>query len=556
MIKKHGRRITRFCLIVAISSLTCSKVEQKPQQVVASIGDFNITFQDFSDQFERLRGAGSLASADAAAKRKVLDDMIGEQIKLFEAYRLGIDKDEKILAVCREKERELAAKALRRQEVDDTIVTEALLQQYYQWSDRELDILYMKFFAGDTDQGKAGARKKAEAVLRQLDEGVPFQALAARYSEHDAARTDSGRVGRIDCYYPVEGFFQQAYPLPEGGVSQPFYAGRSLWIVKVQTLYPVERKPYAQVRGEILARVQDRYGNQIAARQAVFNKELLAEYHFTLLRPSIDLFCRRAKEIKSAADTAGLFTTADRQTALCTNDLEETTIALFLPRVISYYWNALHDRRTVDMLLTEMNLNRLAKDKAMRLRVNETPAVKQEYQNWLVYFLKKNVIQRHVVENMDVSDAVLMPLYEAKRNAYVVKKQATVREIFRKTREDMDQVYSLAKAGHDFAALQKKYCQNRENKNNGIVGPFPAGMNGKMGELAFAGMQVGDISRPFQYRGGFSIFKLLALEPERIKTYAEAKEEIKTGYIQSHWEQAVADWVQRARKNYKIKIDI
>jgi len=250
----------------------------------------------------------------------------------------------------------------------------------------------------------------------------------------------------------------------------------------------------------------------------------------------------------------GLFTTAERQTALCKNDLEETTIALFLPKVIAYYWSALHDQRTVEMLLTEMNLNRLSKEKAMRLRLNETPAVKQEYQNWLVYFLKKNVVQRHVIDNIDVSDAVLRPLYEAKRNSYIVKKQVTVLEIFRTTKEDIDQVYALATAGHDFAALQRKYCQNRENKNNGMVGPFPAGMNGKMGELAFAGMQTGDISRPFQYRGGFSIFKLLALEPERIKTYAEAKEEIKTGYIQSHWQQAVADWQQRVRNHYKIKI--
>jgi parvulin-like peptidyl-prolyl isomerase len=542
------------CLSLFLLSLMCSKAKDQKEQTVASIDDFKITWQDFSEQYERLHGQDSFAKADDAAKRSVLNDMIKEQITLFEAYRLGINKDEKIMAVAKEKERELAAKALRKREVEATIITEQLLQQYYQWSDRELDLLYMKFFAGDTEKGKTIASEKANGILKQLAEGASFKALAARYSEHDAAKTDSGKIGKIDCYNPVESFFEHAYPLLEGGVSKPFYSGNSIWIVKTVKIYPAEKKPFEKVRGEILDQVQDLYADTIAKRNAAFNNDLLSEYHFTLSPAHIDLFCLRAKNIKSTPDTAGLFSPQEKLLVLCTNDIESTTIGAFLSKVISYYEHALDQKRTVIMLLTELNINRLLKYKAMQMQINETPAAKEEYQNWLVYFLKKNVVQRQAIDRIDVSDAVLQPLYERNRQSYLIQKQATVLEIFRTTKKDIDHVYQLATTGHDFAALQKKYCQNKENTRNGIIGPFPAGMNGKMGDLAFSGMSIGEISQPFQYRGGYSIFRLLALEPERIRSFAEAKEEIKSAFIQSHWERCVSDWLEHAKNNYSVKI--
>jgi parvulin-like peptidyl-prolyl isomerase len=553
---KKVRKLLWCCLSVLAVNLSCSKVQDRNEETVASIDDFQITRQDFIQQFERLHGPDSFEKADETAKRAVLKDMIKEQITLFEAYRLGINNDEKILAVAREKERELAAKALRKREVEDAIITEALLQQYYRWSGSELDIEYMKFFAGDTETGKAAARKKADDILQQLANGASFKVLAARFSEHDAAKTDSGKIGTIDCYTPLEGFFERAYPLQEGGVSDPFLAGHSIWIVKTNKKIPVELKPYQAMRAEILDKVRDLYGDKIAKRNIAFNNELLAEYHFAPSPENIDLFCQRAKGIKSIADTAGQFTAKEKLLPLSTNDIESTTIGGFLPKVISYYVHALDQQRTVNMLLSDFSINRLLKHKAMQLQMNEKSPAKEEYQSWLVYFLKKSVVQRQVIDKMDLSDAVLKPIYEQNRPSYFFKKQATVQEIFRTSKADIDLVYQLAAAGQNFAALQKKYCQNKENSKNGLVGPFPIGMNGQMGDLAFSGMKIGEISLPFPYRGGYSIFKLLDLEPERIKSFAEAKEEVKTAYIQAHWEQNVAAWIERAKKNYSIKLHL
>ena len=552
------KKSTPFLLIVLVlllmSTFACHKAEREQDRIVARIDDFKITFQDFSDQFKRLRGDGTLAKADEASKRAVLNDMIDEQIKLFEAYRLGLDKDAKIMSVAAEKEREISAKALRKQEVDDRFINEEVLQRFYGWSDREVDLRYMKFFAGNTEKGRQAALQRAERIYQQLLTGASFKALAAQFSEHQSARTDSGKYGRVYCFSPEEGFFEHAYSLAEGGVSKPFFGTQSVYIIQVEKIHPVSREPYEKARPEIMENVLDLYGGKINERNQAFNEAVRSEYHFSLLSDQIDFFCQRCQTIKTLADSAGLFSPSEKQKVLCRTDVEETTIGPFFPKVVPYYWSSLHQKRVVEMLLTDLNTNRLVKHKAMQMRLNETPLVKEQYRNWLAYYLKKSVIQQEVIDKMGPSETLLQSLYDQKKLSLTVKKRATVREIFRTQEADIQRVHQLAMRGADFTALQKKYCQNQENRNNGMVGPFPVGMNGKLGELAFSGMRIGEISQPFKYRGGYSIIQLLALEPERVKSFAEARQEIKDEYVQAHWQQKETEWLTQAKKNYNIRI--
>ncbi len=553
---KTRKRLLFFGFIAAaLCLMVCAKTDG-PDRVVGRIDDFKITYQDFAKQFKRRHGEGALEKADAASRRKVLNEMIDEQITLFEAYRLGLDRDEKILAIAREKERELAAKAWRRQKVDDRVITEPLLQRLYQYSDRSLELLYMKFFAGPTAAGREAALRKADELYQRIQGGASFKELAFRYSEHTAGRADSGKIGLYDYTTPPSIFFEKAYALQEGGTTPPFFHDRSVWLVQVVKIHPKERPPFDQVRAEILEQAYQLYADEIAGRNRALNDSLLAEYHYRPVAEQIDFFCRRCAALKTRADSVGLFMPEDNVRTLSISAVEATTIGVFFPLVFSHYWSSLHQPQVVEMLLQEYNLNRLVKHKAMQMRIHQTAPVKQEYQNWLVYFLKKNVIQRQVIDAMTVPETALADLYERSKASLVVKKQATVREIFRIDKADIDHVYQLALKGRDFAALQKTYCQNQENRKQGIVGPFPVGMNGKLGEMAFSGMRIGEISAPFRYRGGYSIIQLLALEPERTKSFAEAREQLRADYVQSHHEQAIADWLNQAKKRYKIRIHL
>jgi len=114
-------------------------------------------------------------------------------------------------------------------------------------------------------------------------------------------------------------------------------------------------------------------------------------------------------------------------------------------------------------------------------------------------------------------------------------------------------VYQLALKGNDFTELEKKYQQNRETRTNGVLGPFTKGSHGRLGESAFK-MAVGEISQPFKYRGGYSIIQLLSIEPERKKTFAEAREELKYGYLDENQEKFISQWYEKIKKNYRTTI--
>jgi parvulin-like peptidyl-prolyl isomerase len=547
---------TLFSIVLSVL-LSCGKMPKDKDHVVARINDFKISYGDLADQFKRTRGDVTIEKADQATKRTVLNGMINEQLTLLEAYRLGYNKDEKIMAVAKEKERELAAKALRKREIDNQVISEEVLQRFYQWSDRQLDLRYIKLYAGSTPEGQNKALEKAnEIYAKALSGEASFQSLAANFSEHGNAKQDSGKMGTLDCFNTLEPFFEHAYPLSAGGVTKAFLVDRSVYLLKVEKIHPVDRDSYPKERPEILERVREIYGGKLSERTIDFNKDILAEYHYALFPEVIAFFSRRISGMKTLADSARLFSAEESNKVLCKTDIEETTIGALFSKTAPYYWNSLDQKRVVEMLLSDLNTNRLAKHKAMQLRLNESPEVKQEHESWFIYYLKKVTTQKEAIDKIDTSDRILRPIYEQTRNTLVLRKQATVHEIFCKSEPEIERAYQLAKIGSDFAALHKKYSQNMEDRTNGIVGPFAEGANGKLGEQAFSGMKVGEISKPFKYHGGFSIIRLLSIAPEREKTYEEAKEELKSKYITGHWEQSVAEWLDRAAKNYKIHVSL
>jgi len=554
---KNKRRILLPALIILAATLiVCGVKRQGKDRVVAKIGEFKITYQDLADQFKSQQGDSAFARADQAARRRLLDGMIDEQITLFEAYRLGIDRDPAVLAVTREKEREIAAYALRKREIDDQIVTEEVLKRFTQWSDRDLYLDYIKFWAGDTETGKNKAIDKADKILDQLRHGAAFKKMAYLYSEHGNAKVDSGRIGWVGCFDSQEAFFSQAYPLKAGEVTKPFFWDNSIWLIKVENIRLKAPVQSAKEKAQVLSRVQDLYSSRLAARANEFNNALLKEFHYTLVADAFDFFCQRCKRMKVLADTSTLFSPQEKEKILCYTDVESTYVGPFFSKAAPYYWRSLDESRVVEMLLSSLHMSRLAKHKAMLLHINELPSVKRDYEGWLVYYLKSVVTQKEVVDKIDVSDAVLHSMYNHERNELVVKPQATVREIFCKTREEMEAVYQKAHRGENFAALQAKYSQNQEDRNNGLIGPFPPGPNGKLGEQAFSGIKIGEISKPFRYRGGWSIIQLLALAPQKYESFEEAKPKLKAEYIDGHRQQAITSWLNQARMNYRIDIDI
>ncbi len=553
-IKILRRLLVKYLLVISVVLMGCQSNVNKENRIVAKINDFEITYGHFEDQFKKVHPGQRLLKATKEMKQSVLDNMIEQQLILFEAYRLGYDHNEKVLEYIVSREKVLAGEALRKREVDDKVISEEVIGKYYRWLDRKVNLLRMKFVFTSDDENKKVAENKAQKVHEELQTGADFKKLAAEYSEHATAKKDSGNMKIVGCFDVYKELFEKAYQLSEGEFSQPFMVKNSFYIIKVEKVYPETRGTLEEEKTKLIDRLKEYYKEQLTQQFYRFKNNIMDEYEQTLNLENVAYFCKKAGTMKTRKDSVQLFNDREKKLVLGRTSFEETTIGKFLPLVFEYYWESLNQERLVKMLLSERMFRRTVNHKGMQLKLNELPEVREELEQWKIYYLKKFMIQMEVMDKVDISDMVLIPIYQEEKSRLKFKEQRLVREIFCKTKEDIEKVYHLAVQGHDFQNLEIKYQENRETRNHGIIGPFTKGPNGKLGENAF-NMKVNEISQPFKYRGGYSIIRLLSIEPERQKTYDEAKEEIKANYINENKKKFISDWIDQNRENYSININ-
>jgi len=550
----RARGIILALMACVLGGFIFCRKQVEPSRVVARINDSEITIQDFIDQFKLRHPELTLSQAEPSVKERVLQDMIDQQIILMEAYRLGYDKDAKVRTFLADKEQELAAQAYLDTEIKLEPITDALCREYYGWMHKVYDISFIRIGLGLSDQEKEAAEKRAQEIYRLLQTGADFRQTAARRSEHSTATTDSGKYRQVTCFDLEKPIIQRLYAMKPGAISEPIKVSDAFFIVKLEKAIEQKLADYSIVKPEILEELNKRHQTIRAQKTAKLEAALKRQYHYALITDHMDLFCNRTKKMKSRSDTLNLFTAREKQLPLSRTDFNVITIGEFFPKVVEYYWDSLSQTRVVEMLLNHMNGKRILKHHAMQQQLNGSPEVRQKLQVLLTQMIKERVLAEEVLAKIPASDEELQPYYERLKNNFHIPPQATVQEIFCRTKAEIDHVHALS-ASRDFAGLQAAYSQDQETRTNGILGPFAKGRNGRLGELAFSGMRVGAISEPFAYRGGYSFFKLLALTPERTEPLSAVREKVKQAYLEDKKERYTAEWLQAARKQYRIQID-
>ena len=330
---------------MAIIFTGCKDYVEKGDRIIATVDNFEITYGNFAEQYEKLHSGQPVSNATEEMKKAVLDDMIEQQIILFEAYRLGYDRDEKLLEFIRSKEKVLAGDLLRNQEVDGKILNEEVFTKYYQWLDKKVHLFRMKFGSDPDDETKKGVEEKVRIVYEKLQSGGDFKKLAAEYSEHATAKKDSGDMRIVSRYDIEEALFEQAYHLSEGEFSKPFLKHPAFYILKVEKIYPQNRGTMEE-ESQLLEKLKEYFKPQLTEQFYVFKKNIMDEHNHTLNLENIGFFCRKAGTMKAESDSADLFTGQEKKLVLAGTNFEETTIGEFLPLVFQYYWASCQPGKT------------------------------------------------------------------------------------------------------------------------------------------------------------------------------------------------------------------
>ncbi|MDB5033530.1 MAG: surA [Chlorobi bacterium] len=149
--------------------------------------------------------------------------------------------------------------------------------------------------------------------------------------------------------------------------------------------------------------------------------------------------------------------------------------------------------------------------------------------------------------------------FQANRSRYTTPPKLELTEIFVYGRDEADQLYEDARKGT--TPFESLAAQNTQR-------PDYRGRNGRW-SLATAqeadlvrevlqrkpSPKSGEILKPFEFQGGYSVVRVERVEPARQMTYDEAKSMVQKEYLGEYQKQIQKEWLDALRLRYRVDIN-
>lgn len=233
------------------------KEAKSEEKVLAVVNGVNITQKDFDDEVSAI--PANYRAMVNANKAKFLDDLVLQELLSQEAKKQGLDKDTEFLRSLEKIKNKLLAKALIEKEVvESTKVSEEDLKKYYDEHKSEFAVpeqvnaahilIMVKENAADAE--KKAAKEKAEGLLKKIEGGSDFAALAKENSDCPS-KAKGGELGFFSKGQMVPEFEDAAFKLKPGEVSAVVQTKFGCHIIKVTDKKPAGQKELAEVKDEL-----------------------------------------------------------------------------------------------------------------------------------------------------------------------------------------------------------------------------------------------------------------------------------------------------------------
>jgi peptidyl-prolyl cis-trans isomerase D len=140
-------------------------------------------------------------------------------------------------------------------------ITDQQAQQYYQQHLKDYQVpdqvkvrhILISVPKGADAKTDAAAKAKAEDVLRQLRAGGDWNAIAKKYSDDPGSKNTGGELGMLQHGVTVPEFDKAAFSLSPGQISEPVKSQFGYHVIQTEEKQTAHTKPFAEVRGVILA---------------------------------------------------------------------------------------------------------------------------------------------------------------------------------------------------------------------------------------------------------------------------------------------------------------
>lgn len=397
----------------------------------------------------------------------------------------------------------------------------------------------------------AAAMEKIKLVQSKLEEGIPFEELAAEYSDDPGSKNNGGNLGYFQRRMMVLPFDEAAFSLKHGEISGIIETKFGYHIIKVNDIkelppYEVEKEKLKQLYQSRLYKTdREKYVDSLKSElNFQLNENIYEQFRDKSSNAKFDSSYWESDIEKNIGDST-LFAIAGKQFTV--NDFVK------LASEENSYVGTRMTNGNIEKAVNEIVAKNLLIEKAFQLKEGNTEFAKlmDDYKNGLYIFK----LQEDEIWNKITVDTTQLPaIYEETKENYVWPDRAAFNVIYR---ADSASIYSdkqLLDSGTPFETiiLTNKKDLKLNNKNKRHVLREIKG--DKIAEKAFSLEKPGDISEPFKVGNGWYIVQLTEKEPSRLKTYEEAQSELIDIWQERQSKKLEEKYIQRLRKLYEPEL--
>lgn len=403
--------------------------------------------------------------------------------------------------------------------------------------------LYKK---GNNAPDTLAAKKKILEAQQALKDGMSFEQAVKKYSEDEPSADKGGVIGNISRGRFLREFEEKVLNMKENEISNIIETRYGLHIAKVNSIVPYPtlaeleetlKKAYKNVHYQT-----DLEKYSLGLRKE-FNYGINTSLYYKLIavkdsfKIGDDFFLSNIKDKYKDS----LFVTVNGKSYVADSVFN---YMLKSGEIAGKPYN----KNMLDLAHNRYVLTILLAEKANKV-LSGTPAFEQTMKDYLDGILLFKVSEKEIWNNTKV-DTTQIPVYwEQTRNNYLTKPRATFRELHFTNEKLRDSVFTALKNGADFDSMIKKSERSTSST------PIDKNIDeNELAKRAYNLKNVGDITEPFFYGGGWSILRLDKREEKRPKTLEEAKPEVIAALQEKETKRLEETYVARLKDMFNPKI--
>ncbi len=544
-------------VLIALGIGLISGCGQSGDKTVATIGDYNLSLQEFNDFTAQMRLPYPSAQEEFDEKLRILDTLIVKRLLVQAAYDKGIDQLEEIArVVLANKDKFLMDILYQRQILDQTEVTEAEMMDYY----NKLKFRYRASHVLVADPDTA-----AMIVQRALD-GDNFDQLAYDYSVDPSAKRNHGDLGYFVYGSMVDEFQDAVVQMEPGEISPPIKSQFGHHVIKLVDKQPNEAlDEFGNMKVSVERQLSDRKRQKMTFD---FMTELREKYKIKVDTVTVGFLTRKREELyppqivetlpKSGFDVEQL-DRSERELPLATWDGGQISVFEYLTqveRIPQDYRPDLTDYDSVGTVIFQMKMQDFLVFEANRSGYESDPELKRKVRLFKELSMAEIMRNDSLPKPLPPDESMIRQYYEDNQEKFSEPAKIHLLEILLS-----DEMLANQLAGEIRSVEQFKQKATELTERPGI--------RGTNGDLDFVERKFfpeifdlaektpdGSIGGPVVTAGGkYSIFWVLEKTSAELKDYLEIKPQILNMVTEEQEGEIFLSWVDQQKINTAISIN-